>query len=292
MLTPGVLAQVPGATRGARPDVLPLAGGLTNRSFLVTTAEDRFVVRLGTTHDALLAIDRRAETVAQRLASAVLVAPPVVHADVASGLLITKYVEGRTWAAADFTDVSRVDRLASQLATLQSIAVREEEGLATLDPLALARGYVERIARFAPTEQRSLSRLLAEAEGRARDTGAATRRPVLAHSDLHGSNLVEGGRLWLIDWEYAGVADPLQDVACLLAYYPGMEKHAPRLLAALGLGQAAARESFGATLWLFQMLVYLWYRARRVAVVPDAQAQAAERRAARALRPFVHNGNL
>ncbi len=292
--TPGpeVLAQVPGAAAGARCDWLPLPGGLTNRSFLATTREGRFVVRLGTAHDALLAIDRRAEAATQRLAAAARVAPRVVHADEASGLLVAEYVDGRTWEPADFTVPGQIDRLGERLAALQAIAVPATAGLAVLDPLTLARGYVARILAAAPDEQRALAPLLVEAERRQLDSGCAARRPVLAHSDLHGSNLVEGGRLWLIDWEYAGLADPLHDVACVLAYYPAAAPQARRLLAALGLGQLATPAALDAATWLFQLLVFLWYRARRVAVAPGALEQAAEQRAARALAPLVHNRNL
>lgn len=289
---PGMLAHVPGATSGAPPEVRALTGGLMSRSFLVATSEGRYVLRLGTTYDTLLAIDRRVETAVQRLAAAAQVAPRVVHADVASGLLIAEYVEGRSWSAADFADPGQIDRLGARLAKLQAIDVRATPGLALLDPVALARGYAGRIGAVAPGEQEQLAQLLAESERRSQDSGASDRRPVLAHSDLHGSNLVDGGPLWLIDWEYAALADPLHDVACVLAYYPQAAPHAARLLAALGLERAATPGALEAAVWLFQLLVFLWYRARRTAVAPTAEELAAERRAARALASLRHNRSL
>jgi thiamine kinase len=289
---PDAMAWVPGATRGARPQVRALTGGLTNRSFLVTTDEGRFVVRLGTVHDELLAIDRRVESTVQRLAAHVGVAPDIVHADAASGLLVTRYVEGRGWAGADFADPAGIDRLCAQLASLQSIEVRAAQGIGRLEPIALARAYVERILAAAPGEKAQLEALLGQAGRRSRDTGASARRPVLVHSDLHGSNLVDGERLWLIDWEYAALADPLHDLACLLAYHPQAAPHVARMLAALGLGRAVTAQMLDASVWLFQLLVFLWYRARRVAVAPTALEQAAEARAARALGPLMHNRSL
>ena len=70
VITPGseVLARVPGAADGPL-EVSRLRGGLTNRSFLVGTVRGRYVVRLGAGADALLAIDRRTEAAAQRLAA-------------------------------------------------------------------------------------------------------------------------------------------------------------------------------------------------------------------------------
>ncbi|MCC6193255.1 MAG: phosphotransferase [Burkholderiales bacterium] len=290
---PDVLARVPGADSAVPPQVESLTGGLTNRSFRVTTSRGRYVVRLGTAYDALLAIDRRVETLVQRLAAGACVAPRVVDADIASGLLITEYVEGRSWTAADFADPRQIDRLGERLAALQAIDARATPGLARLDPVALARGYVQRIVAAAPEEQRHLAPLLIESERRWRDSGAFARSPVLAHSDLHGSNLVDGGtRLWLIDWEYAALTDPLHDVACVLAYHPEAVPHLPRLLAALGLERVATPVVLDAAIWLFQLLVLLWYRARRVAVAASAAEQAAEERAARALASLVHNRSL
>lgn len=290
---PDVLARVPGADSAMPLQVQPLTGGLASRSFLVTTSRGRYVVRLGTDYDTLLAIDRCVETRVQRLAAGAGVAPRVVDADIASGLLITEYVDGRGWTAADFADPRQIDRLGAQLAALQAIDTRSTPALARLDPVALARGYVRRIVAAAPEEQRHLAPLLTAAERRWRDSGAFARSPVLAHSDLHSSNLVDGGtRLWLIDWEYAALADPLHDVACVLAYRPEAGPNLPRLLAALGLERVATPAVLDAAIWLFQLLVFLWYRARRVAVAASTAEQAAEERAARALVSLVHNRSL
>jgi len=280
---PEVLARVPGECIG----VQPLQGGLTNRSFLVTSTAGRFVVRLGTAFDALLAIDRRGEIAAQRLAASAGIAPPIVVDDVASGLLVTRFVEGREWTPADFAKPGQIERLGERLRRLHALDVTGIPGLARLDPLVRAREYAGRIAAAAPDERASLEQLLAEAQRRQRESGAAARRATLVHSDLNGSNLVDGEALWLIDWEYSALADPLHDAACVLGYYPQAAPQAARLLDALRL-EATPRE-LQAVVWLFRLLVYLWYRARRIAVAPSAADLAAEQGAARAL---VHNRNL
>ncbi len=285
------LVHVPGAlVRGridAHLDTRPLHGGLTNRSFVVTTTAGRYVVRLGTAFDTLLAIDRSAETAAQRLAAAAGIAPAIEYADAASGLLITHYVEGRGWTPADFAAAAQIDRLGERLQQLHALETEAAGGLVDLDPVARAREYVAQIVAAAPDERAALERLLVEAERHRDESGGGTRAPCLVHSDLHGSNLVDGRALWLIDWEYAALADPLHDVASVLAYHPQAAPFAPRLLAALGL--AAEPRALAAALWLFRLLVHLWYRARRVAVEPSAADLAAEQGAARAL---VHNRNL
>lgn len=281
------LARVPGAADGPAA-ISSLPGGQTSRSFLVATAQGRFVARLGTAADTVLGIDRRAEAAAQRLAAAAGIAPRVIDADPQAGLLVTEYLPGRTWEEADFANAGQLERLAARLARLHALDARHTAGLASLDPLAAARGHVGRIVAAAPEEGPQLAQLLGQAAVVRRASGADGRAATLVHSDLHGSNLVDGEDLWLIDWEYAALADPLHDVASVLAYHPQATPYAPQLLGALGLGAITQRELLAAV-WMFQLLVFLWYRARRSAVVPTPADLAAERRAHAAL---VHNGGL
>lgn len=286
-LAADVLARVPGAGDGP-PGISSLPGGQTTRSFLVATAQGRFVVRLGTAADTVLGIERRAEEAAQRLAAAAGIAPRVIAADPQAGLLVTEYLPGRTWEEADFATPGQLERLGAQLARLHALDARRADGLATLDPLAAANRHARRIVAAAPEEGPRLAQLLAQAAAVRRASGTGARAATLVHSDLHGSNIVDGAGLWLIDWEYAALADPLHDVASVLACHPQAKPHAPQLLDALGLGAATRRELLAAV-WMFQLLVFLWYRARRTAVTPTAADLAAERRAHAAL---VHNGDL
>jgi aminoglycoside phosphotransferase (APT) family kinase protein len=41
------------------------------------------------------------------------------------------------------------------------------------------------------------------------------------HGDLNASNVI-GPVPMLVDWEYAQLADPVYDLACLSVYYPGL----------------------------------------------------------------------
>ena len=92
-----------------------------------------------------------------------------------------------------------------------------------------------------------------------------TRRPFgvcIAHGDLAQNNLLEGSRLWLLDWEYAQLSDPLMDVACVLAYYPVAMRHCAELAAAAGLGAQAVGEELAQRITIYQGLSWLWHLAR------------------------------
>jgi thiamine kinase-like enzyme len=145
---------------------------------------------------------------------------------------------------------------------------------APFDLQSLLKGFIARIGHAAPAERSRLNRWSARASTSLQASGSDGRQETLFHSDPHHSNLIErpDGRLQLVDWEYAAVGDPLYDLACVLAYYPAAERHAQVLLQAAGLAGAASPSMLAHATWLYTLLGYLWYRARRL----DAPADTAD----------------
>jgi thiamine kinase-like enzyme len=80
----------------------------------------------------------------------------------------------------------------------------------------------------------------------------------------------------LLDWEYGAVADPLIDLACLLAYYPLAEAHTGVLLDASGLAEQVSPQMLAAATWLCVLVSYFWYRVRRLTRPVSAHELAAE----------------
>jgi thiamine kinase len=104
----------------------------------------------------------------------------------------------------------------------------------------------------------------------------------IVHNDLYHGNLIGAGRLYFVDWEYAAVADPLLDLACVLAYYPQAAAHEDTLLDASRLGRVASPDMLAAVTWLFMLVSYFWYRIRRLdGAVPAADLDAERRLRAR-----------
>jgi aminoglycoside phosphotransferase (APT) family kinase protein len=85
------------------------------------------------------------------------------------------------------------------------------------------------------------------------------------HSDLNHANVLTADRIYFIDWEYAQVGDPLIDLACVMAYYPRAVPHGALLIEASGLDEAGVTPQMLVELTrVFNLLTYLWYRARRL----------------------------
>jgi aminoglycoside phosphotransferase (APT) family kinase protein len=258
-----VLAHVPGYTSGGlTARAARLYGGTVNASFRVDTSAGRFVVRL---HDAMartLGANHEREAQLHAAAAAAGLAPALVHVDPEQRFMVMEFVSGPVWSAQDFGRVERLMRLAAALYSLHSVV---PPAVAPFDIPAVLASHHERLAAAAPDERRWLGQLMRRAEVALAESGTHGRPKVLVHNDLYHSNLIGTERLYLLDWEYAAVTDPLFDLACVLAYYPQATAYADTLLGASGLASMATAEMLRQATWLFILLSYFWYRSRRLA---------------------------
>jgi aminoglycoside phosphotransferase (APT) family kinase protein len=254
------LAHVPGLAPGETPvAVESLAGGLANRSLLVTTRAGRFVVRTRE-RPHILGIDaHRREAHLQRLAAGAGLAPGIVWASDHGDVLVTEYVAGRVWSAHDMQDPSGLRRLCAAWRALRALPLPEFE---PFDGVATAKRYRDTIVATDADDARHLDAAADEAVRLARAIRAEGRAPTIVHGDPHHSNVVDdGARVKLIDWEYAALADPLVDPGCLLAYYPAARTFAARLLEWSGLSAVADVAALDRVRRLYELLSLLWARA-------------------------------
>jgi len=158
-------------------------------------------------------VSRADELAAQRAAHAAGIAPEIVHAE--PGALVMRFVEGRTLAAADLRDPVLLARVATLLRRCHAEVARHLAGAAPeFQPFTLFRHY-DRLLREARSPHADALDELAALAGRL--AVAVGAQPVaFCHNDLLPANLIDdGARLWLLDWEYAGLNAPLFDAANL-----------------------------------------------------------------------------
>jgi thiamine kinase-like enzyme len=262
------LAHVPGYS--AAVETSELSGGSVNRSYEVSTPAGRFVLRLSRGPDAWLTSDRSVERELHRIASGAGIAPPVVLAN--DRWSITEYVVGRLWTESDFANPERLAALGSVLRRLHELRAPECGRFSLLEAL---EGYAERVGAQVCDSADKVAHYLSSAAAAWRISGAAERPLAILHHDLHGSNIIESARgLVLIDWECAAVSDPLLDIACVLSYHESAWPYASILLRHSGLEEVTSRQ-LAASVWLFDLHTYLWYRERRMRLSPtDAELEA------------------
>jgi thiamine kinase len=110
------------------------------------------------------------------------------------------------------------------------------------------------------------------------------RATALCHHDIHAQNLVTdpAGRLWLVDWEYAGLGDPVFDLASCASQ---LELSA----ASVGLlcdeyvraGGSVELTRLDLARWAFDYVQWLWYRGLLASAAPGPDAFEAAHRAER-----------
>ncbi len=197
--------------RGA-VEIEPLSGGLSNRNYTVTDIGGRYVVRLGADVPEH-GIERRNEETSSRAAAAAGISPEVIHAE--PGVLVFRFVAGRTLTPGDVRDASMLSRvLALVKRAHETIPLYLAGGRPQFRVFQVLRDYAATLKRGNSPMTPGLPRLMAAAGGLERASGPA--ESAFAHNDLLAANLIDDGtRLWLIDWEYGGFNSPLFDLGNL-----------------------------------------------------------------------------
>jgi aminoglycoside phosphotransferase (APT) family kinase protein len=181
----------------------PLEGGITNRNYRLRWGGRDCVLRLPGKETALLGIDRRAELEATRAAAAAGVGPEVLAFEPRLGCLVTAWIE-----AAPAEDVrARVPELADLLRKIHAGPPLP----ARFDSLGVGAAYARLVRERGGTVPEAGEALLA-AVARI----SFQHAPAPCHNDLLGANVLDDGeRLWIVDWDYAGMGDPYFDLGNL-----------------------------------------------------------------------------
>jgi aminoglycoside phosphotransferase (APT) family kinase protein len=190
-------------------DPIPLSGGITNRNYRVRLGGEDYVLRVCGRDTELLGIDRDAECAATRAGHGAGVAPAVVAWLPEHRCLVTRFVHARPLEAAGVR--ARVAGVAAALRAVHRSGVTVP---ATFSAFRIHEAYRDTsLARggAVPSAYAEAARVAAIIEA-----ALPPEPPVLCHDDLLTANLLdEGGRLWIVDWEYAGMGDPFFDLGNL-----------------------------------------------------------------------------
>jgi aminoglycoside phosphotransferase (APT) family kinase protein len=112
---------------------------------------------------------------------------------------------------------------------------------------------------------------------------AARRAPAIVHADIHAANVLwRGGDAspLLLDWDYAHVGDPLEDLASIFARHPASARHRAVWVSAAGLDGQIGRGELEAMTQVYRRLAWYWLLAQS-AEAPPALRAAMDREARR-----------
>ncbi len=203
MAVEDVLEAVPelhGAT-----GVEPLAGGLTNTNYKVTTPGGCYVVRISGKDTGLLAIDRKNEAHNTRCAAESGVGAPLVAAVPEHDALVLEFLDGEVMNPEKLRKGDRIALVADACRRLHS----GPRFLHDFDMFEIQRGYIEVVQeRGFRLPDRYLE---FEPQVRALELAMRVRSEptVPCNNDLLAENFIDvGGELRLIDYEYSGNNEP------------------------------------------------------------------------------------
>ncbi len=189
-----------------------LGGGKTNLNMVLSDQGRRFVVRLGKDipeHGVM----RWNELAVSRATHAAGLAPAVHYAE--AGVLVLDYVDADPLDEAGVRDPENLLRIVDLVARIHRDALVYLRGpVLAFWVFHILRDYAATLTARGSAHSGLLPGLLAQAERLEAMVGPITL--VLGHNDLLASNILKGAdRLWLIDWEYAGMNSPLFDLGGL-----------------------------------------------------------------------------
>jgi len=192
-----------------RGDNVIRLGGLTNLVFKV----GGYCLRVpgqGTEEYINRAHERAAATQAARAG----VSPEVLHFDPSSGVMVTRHVEGVTMSPQAFKSVPGAPARAGQ-------AFRKLHSSGAVFPFrfelfSMIDDYLRILGPKDVLLPSGYHDVVQEAD-KVRAALAANPQPIVAcHCDPLCENFIDTGtRMWIVDWEYAGMNDPMWDLGDL-----------------------------------------------------------------------------
>lgn len=203
------LASIPGLAPWSGP--LHRLGGLTNVVFQAGPMCLRLPGK-GTEEY----IDRANEAVAARAAADAGVSPDVLHADPETGILVTRFIDGAVTMSPElFASTPGAPARAGE-------AFRRLHGSGAVFPFrfelfAMIDDYLKVLSTKDVALPEGYHDVVRTADRTVRAALAAHPLPLVAcHCDPLCENFLDtGDRMWIVDWEYSGMNDPLWDLGDL-----------------------------------------------------------------------------
>jgi thiamine kinase-like enzyme len=188
-------------------------GGLTNLVFRVDVNDDAFVLRLpgkGTEEY----IDRKVELHNAVVAAEAGVSAEVVHARSEIGLMLTRCIEGVTMTPALFgTRAGSPERAGRALRRLHTCGQAFES---RFDLFAMIDDYLAILKAKDGELPPGYAKVVSAAQPARQALAAHPARLAPSHCDPLCENFLDDGRrMWIVDWEYSGMNDPLWDLGDL-----------------------------------------------------------------------------
>ena len=201
--------------KGVRPEAVNLEPltSLTNATYKVTTGGLAYTLRLPG-KDTYEYVNRVAEEHNAQIMTSVGVNAKVLYFDATDGTMLSEFVEGVTINEKSFRqDPETSARVALVLKRVHQLGPVFNSRLDVFSMIGVYLGILRKLQASLPEEYHEVEQG-AEAVRRVLEASPIPLSP--CHNDPWPGNLLDaGGRLYIIDWEFSGMNDPLWDLGDL-----------------------------------------------------------------------------
>ena len=185
-------------------------GGMTNQNYLVKTSSNQYIVKFfGKGTDKL--IDRQNEKFNLELLKDLKLDVENYLFDIEAGIKVNEYIDSAT--TLDSTSIkTKFEKIAPILQTIHASGKELRGEFAPFEEIKKYESLIEGNIPYANYE--AVRKEVFLLEKRLADLGVDRKS---CHIDLVPENFIESpqGRLYLIDWEYSSMNDPMWDLAAL-----------------------------------------------------------------------------
>lgn len=187
-----------------------LGGGMTNQNYLVKTTNKQYIVKFfGKGTEKL--INRKDEKYNLELLKDLDLDVKNYLFDIEAGIKVNEYIESAI--TLDSTSIkTKFDKIAPILQTIHASGKELRGEFAPFEEIKKYESLIEEKIPYANYE--AVREAVFSLEKRLADLGVDRKS---CHIDLVPENFIESpkGRLYLIDWEYSSMNDPMWDLAAL-----------------------------------------------------------------------------
>lgn len=211
-----VIAGVFGVTPDDITDISVLKKGMTNRSFLFSVNDEKYIMRVpGEGSDQL--VNRAQEAAVFRAISGRGLCDDPVYINPENGYKIARYLEGVR--NCDPYDTGDLDRCMKKLKDFHAMHLEVEHSFDLFGHIE----YYEELRGNSPSMYKDYQKTKANVMGLKEIIDGMEKDFCLTHIDAVPDNFLfyddgNGENLQLTDWEYAGMEDPHVDIAMFAIY--------------------------------------------------------------------------
>lgn len=193
-------------------DITVLKKGMTNRSFLFTCGEKKYIMRIpGEGTDQL--INRQEEAAVYQTIDGRNICDDIVYINPDNGYKITNFLEGAR--VCDPQNVDDLKKCMEKLRNFHELELTVEHEFNIFEQIEFYESLWNGVASVYKDYERTKKNVFSLRAY----IDAHTQKRVLTHIDAVPNNfLITGDEIRLIDWEYAGMQDPHVDIAMFCIY--------------------------------------------------------------------------